>query len=154
MLSSNVPHRYGIQKTALSSLHHQLHPSTLHTASSSTSAAAATSSYHHHHHPSSGSNTSLLNNSGLVGISGHYSNTTTIQQPGSPTSPPTMVLSKRSSPPSNSISPHMNEFNSQIEQIFKCFICLGKADSPHLCPFCSKIVCYDCIKVCVNVVVL
>lgn len=43
-------------------------------------------------------------------------------------------------------SPTLSQFN-QIDEIFKCFICLGKAIEPHLCPFCSKIVCFVCIKV-------
>jgi hypothetical protein len=47
--------------------------------------------------------------------------------------------------PNTTASP-ITQFN-QIDEIFKCFICFEKAVEPHLCPFCSKIVCYACIKV-------
>ncbi|XP_053658914.1 E3 ubiquitin-protein ligase TRIM37-like [Anopheles marshallii] len=34
---------------------------------------------------------------------------------------------------------------SHINDIFKCTICFGRLDDPHLCPQCSKLYCYDCI---------
>uniref|UniRef100_A0A182JVH3 RING-type domain-containing protein n=1 Tax=Anopheles christyi TaxID=43041 RepID=A0A182JVH3_9DIPT len=34
---------------------------------------------------------------------------------------------------------------SHINDIFKCTICFGRLDNPHLCPQCSKLYCYDCI---------
>ncbi|XP_053670625.1 E3 ubiquitin-protein ligase TRIM37-like [Anopheles nili] len=34
---------------------------------------------------------------------------------------------------------------SHIDDIFKCTICFGKLEEPHLCPRCSKLYCYDCI---------
>ena len=48
---------------------------------------------------------------------------------------------------SSSSSPNILQFGNHIDEIFKCFICLGKAENPHLCPYCSKMVCYDCMKV-------
>uniref|UniRef100_A0A182VWI6 RING-type domain-containing protein n=1 Tax=Anopheles minimus TaxID=112268 RepID=A0A182VWI6_9DIPT len=34
---------------------------------------------------------------------------------------------------------------SHINDIFKCTICFGRLDDPHLCPQCSKLYCYECI---------
>uniref|UniRef100_A0A182M8X1 RING-type domain-containing protein n=1 Tax=Anopheles culicifacies TaxID=139723 RepID=A0A182M8X1_9DIPT len=34
---------------------------------------------------------------------------------------------------------------SHINDIFKCTICFGRLEDPHLCPQCSKLYCYDCI---------
>uniref|UniRef100_A0A182PGV2 RING-type domain-containing protein n=1 Tax=Anopheles epiroticus TaxID=199890 RepID=A0A182PGV2_9DIPT len=34
---------------------------------------------------------------------------------------------------------------SHINDIFKCTICFGRLQDPHLCPQCSKLYCYDCI---------
>uniref|UniRef100_A0A182IZC9 Uncharacterized protein n=1 Tax=Anopheles atroparvus TaxID=41427 RepID=A0A182IZC9_ANOAO len=36
-------------------------------------------------------------------------------------------------------------FLACINDIFKCTICFGELDQPHLCPRCSKMYCYDCI---------
>uniref|UniRef100_A0A182NQG0 RING-type domain-containing protein n=1 Tax=Anopheles dirus TaxID=7168 RepID=A0A182NQG0_9DIPT len=34
---------------------------------------------------------------------------------------------------------------SQFNDIFKCTICFGHLEDPHLCPQCSKLYCYECI---------
>lgn len=34
---------------------------------------------------------------------------------------------------------------SHINDIFKCTICFGRLEDPHLCPQCSKLYCYECI---------
>ena len=33
-----------------------------------------------------------------------------------------------------------------LEDVFKCFICLERLRNAHLCPHCSKLCCYQCIR--------
>ena len=39
-----------------------------------------------------------------------------------------------------------NGSNSNLEEIFKCFICLGRVKNAQMCPHCSKLCCNNCIK--------
>ncbi|KAG8231268.1 hypothetical protein J437_LFUL011122 [Ladona fulva] len=33
-----------------------------------------------------------------------------------------------------------------LAEVFRCFICMGKLQDAHLCPHCSKLCCYGCIR--------
>ena len=35
---------------------------------------------------------------------------------------------------------------SNLEEIFKCFICFGRVKNAQMCPHCSKLCCNNCIK--------
>ncbi len=39
-----------------------------------------------------------------------------------------------------------NGSNSNLEEIFKCFICFGRVKNAQMCPHCSKLCCNNCIK--------
>ena len=39
------------------------------------------------------------------------------------------------------------QYQQNLEEIFKCFICLNKVQNAVMCPNCSKLCCSGCIKV-------
>ena len=50
--------------------------------------------------------------------------------------------SQPTSVPSGFTGSHANA----LEDVFKCFICLERLRNAHLCPHCSKLCCYQCIR--------
>ena len=50
-----------------------------------------------------------------------------------------------STSPVSNVQPSENQSN--IEEIFKCFICFGKVQNAVMCPYCSKLCCGGCMKV-------
>ncbi|KAL9649959.1 hypothetical protein ABK040_003078 [Willaertia magna] len=81
-----------------------------------------------------------LNNNHIVGSSSSFTEQLKDEEENTEIALMSPSSSKNDSPQ------HFNQLNQQIEQIVKCFICLSKPTSPHLCPCCSKIVCLACIK--------
>ena len=57
-------------------------------------------------------------------------------------------------PTSNSIhrleqessSPHEDPTVESLSDVFRCFICMERLRNAHLCPHCSKLCCYLCIR--------
>lgn len=37
-------------------------------------------------------------------------------------------------------------FSQTLAEVFRCFICMEKLRDAHLCPHCSKLCCYVCIR--------
>ena len=37
-------------------------------------------------------------------------------------------------------------FSQSLAEVFRCFICMEKLVDAHLCPHCSKLCCYTCIR--------
>lgn len=63
----------------------------------------------------------------------------------SPPDSPNATLSLSASSSSARDAPSHRHVLSHIYDIFKCTICFGRLEDPHLCPQCSKLYCYDCI---------
>ena len=54
-----------------------------------------------------------------------------------------------SAPSSSSAAAHRSTEDSTVESlsdVFRCFICMEKLQNAHLCPHCSKLCCYLCIR--------
>lgn len=66
---------------------------------------------------------------------------------GSPCSVPPVIAARRrnvSQPTSVPSSTSLQQ--NALEDVFKCFICLERLRNAHLCPHCSKLCCYQCIR--------
>ena len=58
-------------------------------------------------------------------------------------------MSGSASAPSSSSAAHRSNEDSTVESlsdVFRCFICMEKLQNAHLCPHCSKLCCYLCIR--------
>ncbi|XP_052214330.1 E3 ubiquitin-protein ligase TRIM37-like isoform X2 [Dreissena polymorpha] len=58
------------------------------------------------------------------------------------------MASGNSSNPSNNMQAHGNDHNTveSLTEVFRCFICMEKLRDARLCPHCSKLCCYACIR--------
>ncbi|KAH3882964.1 hypothetical protein DPMN_006911 [Dreissena polymorpha] len=58
------------------------------------------------------------------------------------------MASGNSSNPSNNMHAHGNDHNTieSLTEVFRCFICMEKLRDARLCPHCSKLCCYACIR--------
>ncbi|XP_067121079.1 E3 ubiquitin-protein ligase TRIM37-like [Centruroides vittatus] len=54
-----------------------------------------------------------------------------------------LTIIKNSSPSPNRMDEHSVE---SLAEVFRCFICMEKLRDAHLCPHCSKLCCYMCIR--------
>ena len=45
-----------------------------------------------------------------------------------------------------STSPHEDPTVESLSDVFRCFICMERLRNAHLCPHCSKLCCYLCIR--------
>ena len=45
-----------------------------------------------------------------------------------------------------STSPHEDPAVESLSDVFRCFICMERLRNAHLCPHCSKLCCYLCIR--------
>ena len=45
-----------------------------------------------------------------------------------------------------SMSPHEDPTVESLSDVFRCFICMERLRNAHLCPHCSKLCCYLCIR--------
>ena len=45
-----------------------------------------------------------------------------------------------------SLSPHEDPTVESLSDVFRCFICMERLRNAHLCPHCSKLCCYLCIR--------
>lgn len=61
---------------------------------------------------------------------------------GSSSSMPIVNSTRRRNASQPTSIPH----NNALEDVFKCFICLERLRNAHLCPHCSKLCCYQCIR--------
>ena len=46
-----------------------------------------------------------------------------------------------------SLSPdNLTDYITNLEEVFRCYICLGRLQDTRLCPKCSKMCCFQCIR--------